>query len=340
LKIAHNEVVFHIFAYPWVFLGVAALGLFLRRWPKMRPITLPLPTAHLCAGLSSKRHERFLQLLAELGVGAFVMLLLALVGPRWALRSSPSSQGISLALVVDISGSMGTLDFPVDGQKVSRLEGVQRVFRLLVSGGTTAEGLEFPGRPNDLFSLVTFATRPETACPATLDHPALISILDRQEPKKLAGEATTNPGDALAWALAALQKAPTRRKAIIFLTDGDSNVPEPALRPRQAGQLAANLKIPIYAIDALDDEEAGEDAPKAHETLADLARMTGGQHFRATDGAALLQALHELDRLERDAIARPDEAVYRDLTMPFTTLAFAGWLAYLVASIIWGRSVP
>lgn len=332
-------VVIDKFAYPWVGL-VAAFSLVLRFLPRSAPAALELPTAHLCADLTSVPLRRMQATLGYVGATAFVLLLLALAGPRWPLRTTNVAEGITLTLVVDISGSMATSDFALDDQKVSRLAGVQKVFRLLVVGGTTSENLTFPGRPNDLISLVTFATRPDTACPATLDHAALISILERQAPKSLAGEATTNPGDALAWALAALQRAPTRRKAILFLTDGDSNVPEPALKPRQAAQLAANLKIPIYAIDALSDAEAGEDAPKAHQTLADLAHMTGGRHFLATDGPALLHALHELDRLERDAIAQPDAIVYRDLTLWFAAAAFACWVGYVVASIILGRSTP
>lgn len=268
-----------------------------------------------------------------------ILIIVALAGPRTTTRLPAKAEGITLALVVDISGSMATPDFDLDGVKVARLTGVQNVFRLLVSGGTVS-GLEFPGRPNDLIGLVTFATRPDTACPPTLDHAALLAILDRQKPKTVVGESTTNPGDALAWALAALQNAPTRRKAIVFLTDGESNVPAPALTPLQAATIAADLKIPIYAIDALDDAEAGADAPKAHATLAEVARLTGGQHFRATDGSALQKALHDLDRLERDAIVRPDDVVHGDLSMPFAFAAFACWLASIVGRATWGRVAP
>ncbi len=329
--------VFDGFADPWVF--PLAIGLFvaLRWWPRRRSVALDLPVAHLCGDLVISRQNLRTRLLWCSAGGAFLFLVMALAGPRGG-RVDTTAEGITLALVVDVSGSMATPDFKLDGQTVSRLAGVQSVFRLLVAGGTSTEGV-FPGRPNDLIALITFATRPETACPPTFDHAALLSILDRQTTKSF-GDATTNPGDALAWALAALQRATTRHKAIVFFTDGESNVGKPALTPRQAGQLAANLKIPIYAIDALDDAEIGPDAPKAHKTLADLAAMTGGRHFRATDGASLLQALHDLDRIERDAIARPDRAVYADRTMPVVLIAFACWIAYYTIAATWGRFLP
>ncbi len=330
--------VFDVVQNLWFFSSVIALGLILRGWPRLKPVAVELPVGHLCRDLSTARPSRAIRIVLALGTAALVFLVYSLSGPR-GNRIETSTEGITLALVVDISGSMATADFSLDGQSVSRLAGVQSVFRLLVVGGTTSERV-FPGRPNDLIALITFATRPETACPPTFDHAALLSILDRQMPKTLVTEATTNPGDALAWALAALERAPTRRKVIIFLTDGESNVGSPALSPRQAGQLAANLKIPIYAIDALDDAESGTDAPKAHKTLADLATMTGGQHFRATDAAALRQALHDLDRLERDAIARPDRIVDASWAMQSALLAFACWLAYLIGGATRGRILP
>src|SRR5262249_6501482 len=150
-------------------------------------------------------------------------------------------------------------DFFWENELLSRLEGVKKVFRLFVEGGKGPAGIELRPRSSDLISLVTFATYPDTACPLTLDHAALVKILEAEKPRTVPGEATTTPGDAIAWALASLQKAPTRRKVLVFLTDGESNVTAPALTPRQSAQLAGNLGIPIYAIDAGNEFAAGQD---------------------------------------------------------------------------------
>src|SRR4029077_15161515 len=188
---------------------------------------------------------------------------------------------ISIAVVLDVSASMGEDDFAWQDQKITRIEGVKRAFRLLAAGGEAPGGVTLEGRPEDLVALVTFAARPETACPLTLDHKTLLAILDAQEPRISAAEGTTNPGDAVAWALHVLKKAPTRRRSIVFLTDGESNVPR-GLRPQQAAQLAANLGVPIYAVDAAPDPLPGEDpgdAVKARETLEAMAKMTRGAYF-------------------------------------------------------------
>jgi Ca-activated chloride channel family protein len=281
-----------------------------------------------------------------LRVGGLTLLILAAAAPRWPDEGSRiPTEGISLAFVVDVSSSMAQRDFAWEGEQLNRLEGVQRVFRLLVEGGAGPDATAFPGRPQDLMILATFATRPETACPLTLDHAALLKILDAETPRTVITEATTNPGDAVAWALHALQQAPTRRKVVILLTDGEANVPPPALKPLQAGQLAGNLGIPIYAIDAAPagDAPGGEaegDAQRARETLEKLAKMTQGRYFHATDGAALTQALGAIDRLERDLIESYRYRRYAEAYPWLAAAAFVCWFVVLALEATWWRTAP
>lgn len=270
-----------------------------------------------------------------------LFLVVALAGPRWPDEGTRlPTEGISIAFVLDASHSMAETDFRWGDQLISRFDGVKKVFGLMVQGGAGPQGETFPGRSQDLLALVPFATRPETACPLTLDHAALLKILDGQAPRSVITEATTNPGDAIAWALGALQKAPTRRRVIIFLTDGEANVPPPALTPRQAAQLAGNLRIPIYAINAAPADDTAGDSARAQATLEDLARTTGGQCFRAADGPALTQALSTIDRLERDVIQSFHYRRYDEGYPWFALAALACWLLILGLEATWWRKVP
>ncbi len=239
------------FAQPAVLFLLTLVPLLLWLWRRRGPATLRFSSIGLLTGLPKGRSVRARWgglLLRGLGLS---FLVVALAGPRWPDAGTRlPTEGIAIAMVVDVSASMSEADFAWQNQMLTRLDGVKNVFRLFVEGGDAPGGEKLPPRANDLISLVVFATRPETACPLTLDHAALLKILDEEQPRILATEATTNPGDALAWALGALRKAPTRRKVLVFLTDGESNVPPPALTPRQAAQLAGNLGIPIYAIGA------------------------------------------------------------------------------------------
>ena len=201
---------------------------------------------------------------------------------------------------------------------------MQELFRLFVAGGKTPDGIELPGRPHDLIALVTFATHPETACPLTLEHAALLQIMEAQKPRVGADEATTNPGDA--WRAAYVQNGADQRKVIVFLTDGESNVPE-KLKPRQAAQLAANLSIPIYAIDAAPEPKNKEEAAeveRARAMMQTIAKMTDGTYFRAQDGRGLVKAYESIDRLESQRIL---SFQYRRYHEGFCWFAWPPWFA-------------
>jgi Ca-activated chloride channel family protein len=274
-------------------------------------------------------------------VGCTAMVV-ALAGPRWPdERTRIPAEGVSIAVVLDVSASMGEDDFPWDEQKISRLEGVRRLFRLFVAGGQAPGGADLLGRQEDLVALVTFAARPETACPLTLDHKTVLKVLDAQEPRISVADATTNPGDALAWALYVLKKAPTRRRSIVFLTDGESNVPR-GLRPRQAAQLAANLHVPVYAVDAAPDtppEQDPGDAVKARETLESIAKMTGGAYFRAHDPAGLAAACRQIDLMEKDRFDSFQYRRYHEGFAWFGLVALVSWCTVLgLEATVWRKA--
>lgn len=313
-------------------------------WLRRGERALRYSATSLVAELPIGREKWLARARAGLRATGLVLLILAVAGPRWPDPGTRiPARGIAIAMVVDVSGSMANRDFLWDKQLISRLEAVKRAFRLLVEG----DGDKLEGRPQDLISLVAYATRPDTACPLTLDHTALLQILDAQEPRRLVTEATTNTGDAIAWALHGLKKATGKRKVMILLTDGEHNVGPPALKPPQAAQLAGNMGIPIYTIHALgepaDPEEVSKQADenlRAKKTLQKVATITGGQYFQANDTAMLLDVCHKIDRLER---AHIESFQYRRYYEGFAWLATAAllvWMTILILEATVWRKVP
>lgn len=323
-------------AYPWMLIGLAALPLVFRR--RGKPLALPLPTLAWIGPLRSRRGERANRWGRWVPPIALGLLIVAAAGPRWRNPETPADrEGIALALVVDVSASMGDVDFLLDGKLVRRIDGARSVLRLLIAGGAGPGAVAFPGRPQDQVGLVVFATRPDTACPLTADHAALLKMLDEQDTRTGALEATTNPGDAIAWATRLLQASPIRRKAILLITDGEANVLPPALSPRQAAQLAGNLGIPVHALDASQDSD-GPDAAKARKILEDVAVISKGGYYRAADGSSLLEAVRSIDRLERDRVAGLDRPTYRESAVWFVLAALVGFVGLMVAeSTVWRR---
>jgi Ca-activated chloride channel family protein len=292
--------------------------------------------------------------LAEYGgvvlrVLALALLAIALAGPRWPdLRTRLELDGIAVMLMVDVSGSMAERDFDCNGEMISRLEGVKRVFSLFVAGGEPRCGLaggsevRFEGRPTDLVGLVSFATRPEATCPLTLGHSTLLRLLEAEQPRGVPGESETNLSDAVALGLARLRSAGPRRKVLVLLTDGEHNQAQTRSdwTPRQAAQVAAGLGIPIYAIDAgAVSGEPNRGSPgsnaetreQAVATLQDMAGITRGRYFAARDGAALANACVAIDRLERTSIA---SFQYRRYHEAYPWLGLASFVLFVSALLL------
>ncbi len=329
---------FH-FASPWMLLLLAVPALLL--WRRGRGAAVPHPDLRLLEGLSGgtswpARHGMF-----TLHILTLVMLAVALAGPRWPdLRTRLDTDGIALMMAVDVSGSMAERDFVWEDEAVSRLEAVQRLFSLFVAGGRAGE-TRFEGRAADLVGLVRFATRPEVACPLTLQHRTLLGMLEAEQPRATPGEGETNISDALALALSRLKAAGPRRKVLVLLTDGEHNVVAPASgwTPRQAAQVAASLGVAVHAIDAGSDDLKPGESPAARanavETLKDIAQITGGEYLPASDTRALAAALRRIDRLERSTIT---SFQYRRYHEGYPWFGLASFVLFVLAEVL-GRTV-
>jgi Ca-activated chloride channel homolog len=302
------------FAHPLSLLSLLSVPLLIWWWLRRRRGALRFPNTGLLTQLPPGRSRMALWGGAGLRAAALALLVIAMSGPRWPdLGTRLETEGIAIVMVVDVSGSMAEPDFDWDDKRTTRLNAVKEAFGLFVEGGQGPKDVRLEGRPADLIGLVTFATRPESACPLTLSHSVLLRMLQGEQPRSLPTESQTNIGDAIAWGLHTLESAGARRKVMVLLSDGEHNVPPPALKPRQAAQLAANLRVPIYTIDAGGEgvtKEPGAEPPvspateriQGERTLQAVAKISGGRYFRAQDSNALLAACREIDRLERREI--------------------------------------
>ena len=109
------------------------------------------------------------------GLG-LVLLTIALARPQAGKSESRmTGEGIAIEIVLDVSGSMEALDFELDGQNVNRLEAVKHVITNFVLG---SEDGKLAGRKDDLIGVVAFGGFADSKCPLTLDHGALVDIID------------------------------------------------------------------------------------------------------------------------------------------------------------------
>lgn len=246
---------------------------------------------------------------------ACLAIILAFAGPRKPdLKTRIPANGIAIEMIVDVSGSMADQDFvwTAGSPLISRLDAARRAFKLFVEGGETPDGTSFEPRPSDSIGLVELAVVPESICPLTLNHSVLLQKVNELKPKADLS-AGTNIGDAIAEAVIRLDSTKVnKRKIIVLLSDGQhiqsKEGPDAMHKPREAAQLAANLKYPIYTIDcggilpANASTEARTEREDGQETMKSIALMTNGKAFSANSGADFLAACKEIGQLEKDTV--------------------------------------
>ena len=293
---------------------------------------------------------------------ACLLLILACAGPRRPdLQTRLPAEGIAVMMAIDVSGSMETPDViwnPIS-PPVTRLEAAKRAFKLFVLGGEAPDGTNFDPRSGDSVGLVTFAAVPQVACPLTLNHSVLLTVVKDLKAKSDL-DAGTNIGDALAEAVDRLDSVKMKRKAkvLILLSDGEHNVfkedvrdakrpgIDRTMKPREAAQLAANLGVRIYTIDTGGDPPPGapvalvKQRAEGREALQKVAEMTGGKSFAATSGAELLAAYREISTLEK---VEEEAPIYRRYFEYYWWCAAAAFVLILAAHVLdrtrW-RTVP
>lgn len=299
------------FHHPLALLLLSIVPVLLWTINRQPPPTIAWPDARQFSDLADRKYTWIRNSLIAM---MFTAGVLALAGPRWPTPGARlDDAGIAVMLVIDVSGSMAEPDFEWNGEKVTRLEAVKRALRDFVQQ-----------RPQDRMGLVTFAAVAESASPLTRDHGALMQVMDKLQPRGIPTESSTNLGDAVAWGLYRL-RSETGRKLVVVVSDGEQNVGEPALTPRQAGQLAAAAGVPVFTI------YTGPDNGPGIKSLSALAEMTNGQAFVANNEPAMVAAKQAIDEFERRMEVDPRRRKFTE-AYPWLALAVLAmgccWFAY------------
>ncbi len=216
------------------------------------------------------------------------LLIVALARPQRAnTQQVVQGEGVDISLVLDISSSMGSLDFFPQ----NRLEAAKQVMGEFV--------LE---RPFDRIGIVVFAAEAFVQSPPTVDHSVLGRLLRFVE---LAPELGLEDGTAIGTGLAIgtnmLKDSEAESKVVILLTDGVNNAGQ--IAPMTAAEAAKALDIKVYTIGAgKPDPLLGDDVLLDEETLTAIAETTGGLYFRARDAEGLQQIYAEINELEKSEI--------------------------------------
>jgi Ca-activated chloride channel family protein len=268
---------------------------------------------------------------------ALVLAVLALGRPQSVLRGDNlEERGIDIVLVLDLSGSMAAI---MDAPENDLVPGIgarpaHRPTRIDVAKDVLIDFVR--RRKTDRIGVVVFAKQAFVLSPPTLDYGLIASLVSRIE-LGVIDSSKTAIGDAVGTAVARMRRSSARSKAVVLLTDGDSN--EGVISPEYSAHLAQKEGVRVYTVQIGNgddvDVQTGTDLfgqpvyarkrfPVNPELLKAMSHETGGEAFIATDKSGLENSMHSiLDHLEKtkfESEASTMEDLFPFLLMPAVVL--------------------
>ena len=257
------------------------------------------------------RHLPFLLMLL-----ALCAIFVALARPQSSLSwQDVTTEGIDIVITMDISGSMLAEDL-----KPNRLEASKNVAMDFISN-----------RPNDRIGLVTFSGESFTQSPLTTDHSVLKNLF--KDVKNGMIEDGTAIGLGLATAVNRLRDSDAKSKVVILLTDGFNN--KGSVPPLTAAEIAREFGVRTYTIGLGTNGLApypfktrfgtttyqNVEVKIDEKTMQEIAQMTGGKYYRATNNRSLKAIYEEIDQLEKSKIEVTEYRKKKEEFFPFALIA-------------------
>lgn len=302
---------------------IAWYKLYIIRTVKKGGLRFPLAAAAFSLPGSLRSRLLFVPDLIRLMV--LILVVFALMQPQYGIEHETiNRQGIDIMLALDVSGSMAAEDF-----KPNRIKAAQKITENFISG-----------IQDHRIGLVVFAGLSLTQCPLTMDYGVVTELLRRTSLNMLKYDGTAI-GEALINAVFKLSgdNREKRDKVVILLSDGENNA---GMDPLEAARVAKEKGIRVYTIGVGSLEGApipvyqhgrklyarNQDGslyiPKIDEQLLkDIAFLTGGQYFRATDNTALEEIYKTIATLEKGKIDVSRTIQYSERFYWFLVPAFA-----------------
>ena len=260
----------------------------------------------------------FLFLLRLLALAA---LITALARPRNVDVSTrtKSTKGIDIIIAIDVSASMLAKDL-----RPNRLDALKKVAADFIKG-----------RPSDRIGLVEYAGESYTKTPITSDKTIVLSSLNSIKYNSIM-EGGTAIGMGLSTSVNRLKDSKAQSKVIILMTDGENNAG--FIDPKIASELALEFGIKTYTIGmgtnglALSPVAIKPNGSFVYdnvkvtideELLKEIAKVTGGKYFRATNNKKLKEIYDEIDKLEKTEVEEFKYTNYEEKYRPLVLLAGA-----------------
>lgn len=280
---------------------------------------------------------------------SFVALSVTLAGPRvpgGVIKQH--REGIAMMLAIDKSGSMAALDMSKGDKEQDRLDALKDVLGDFIKGNG-----KLKGRYDDAIGIVSFASYPDSDCPLTLDHVTLMQLVNDISIVTDREESGTAIGDALGLSVERLRESESASKVIILLTDGVNNTGYED--PIEVARMAAQFGIKVYTIGIgtngfapvrLTNPFTGRSMMRQmpveldEKMLTQIADMTGGLYFRATNREGLEAIYEKIDALEKTKISEDRTTHYDEKYFWSLAIGLILALCGLILRMTYYRRMP
>lgn len=263
------------------------------------------------------------------------LLIVALARPQNSEKgTSTTTEGIDIVLAMDVSTSMLARDFEPD-----RITAAKDVAAKFVAD-----------RPNDRIGIVAFAGESFTQSPLTTDRSTLQTLLGQLRTGMI--EDGTAIGNGLATAVNRLRESNAKSKVVILLTDGVNNAGQ--VSPATAADIAASYGIRVYTIGVGTQGQAPYPVQDMWGTvryvpmqveideavLKEIASLTGGEYFRATDETALSAIYGQINEMERSRVETSEYMTNTELAGRYMIWAFVLLVVEFLVRYLWLKRLP
>lgn len=321
------------FKDPWVLFFIPVVLLVVFFFNKgQKDAAFRFSSIQLFEGMSHSFKFHAFKALKVLRYGILILFMISLSGPRLVSEEViHQTEGIDIVLAIDASGSMAAEDFVLKNERVNRLQVVKEVVKGFIEE-----------RRSDRISLVSFSGKAYTVCPLTTDQGWLIENLQRIELGQI--EDGTAIGSAIMSSLARFEDSKAVSKVVVLLTDGINNAGK--VDPLKAARAAQAMGVKVYTVGAgtkgavpfpVKDMFGRTGYRKVvidmdENSLHEIARLTGGEYFRAQDTKGLQDVYNRINDLEKTTIEEYGYFNYTELFAKFLALALCLLLLEVVLS--------
>ncbi|MBH24681.1 MAG: aerotolerance regulator BatA [Myxococcales bacterium] len=344
-----------LFDYPWVLillLLLPVIGWLMFRGRGRRRGTMMYSRTRPLAEVGSSPRTLVAATLPWLRLAALALIIVACARPVSKTVEEAQVEGIDIYVALDLSGSMQAVDVSDAELRAYQNRREEPPNRFEVARDVLTQFVKT--RKVDRIGMVVFARDAFLQFPLTLDYNTILTQLAQLELGDIDGSGTAI-GNALGRSVAGLKDSDARTRLAIVITDGDRRGGN--ISPKQAATFASELGIKVFPI--LVGKEGKTRVPVGRNLLTnqltyryqeypvnpalleEIAQMTGGRFYRATDRKALEQNLHEiLDEFEKSRLQDLSNVSRTELFGPLAGLAIALLVLELALTYLVVRPFP